>query len=224
MPEQIHTDFKKLLLALFNGTNTRPTTIYMGLRIDSPGAANTLASISELGAVTPAGYSRIAIATSSIANGTTGNDALLTIPQQSFPAFTATPSPNLATHWFLCNAAGGTTGSLYASGPLNPGAVNGTLQSAALSGQPVISILTTLATSLLAGDYLNLGTACTNNKEVVQISYFGVASAGVTPVTLVANLTFAHPLGEAWNRDGSTRAYSTGYTEQVTASLQLTSV
>lgn len=224
MPEQIHTDFKRLLLALFNGTGTRPVTIYMGLRIDSPGATNTLSSISELGSVTPAGYSRIAITTSSITNSTTGNDAVLAIPQQSFPAFTATPSPNLATHWFLCSAASGTTGSLYASGPLNPGEVSGTLQSAASSGQPVISILTSLATLLLNGDYLNIGTACKNNKEVVQVFSFGVASAGVTPVTLAANLTFTHPLGEVWNRDGSSRAYYSTYTEKVTASIQMTSV
>jgi hypothetical protein len=226
MPQIIYKDFKNLLFDLFIGTGTRPVTIYMGLRTDGPGAANTLASVSEIGSfasdgVTSSGYVRKPLTTSAMTRSTSGAISTLSMAQVTFPSFTAIPNPNSATHWFLCSALSGTTGSLYASGPLNPAVVTGLLSAAAAAGQPVLSMPTSIATSLLVYDYLNLGSACANNAEIVQIASFGTASGSNTPVTLVQNLVYLHPSGESFNRDGSLRVYPIGYVEKVTASLQL---
>jgi hypothetical protein len=219
MPQIIHTDFKKLLFELFNGSATRPTTIYAGLRTNTPSGADTLASVSE---IVGGGYARVALTGASAADSVSGNDWKIIIPVQTFAAFTSAPTTNGATHWFLCSPASGATGNLYASGPLNPAVVAGTLSAASASGSNVISVLTSIASSLNVNDFLNLGTVCGSNLALVQVSSFGTASGGNTPITLSAALSAAHPNGEAFNRDGSTRVYVAGYQESVSITLLLT--
>ena len=227
----MHTDLKSLLARLFNGNTaaTRPPTLYLGLRTDAPAAGDTLATVNG-NEIAGGSYARVAVANTAgaapaIPDAASGNDWQLSLPATNFPPFTAPPVPNAATHWFLTDQAAGYAGKLYASGPLNPAAVSSTLQAAAASGQAVIAVTNAVAASLLATDYVLVGTVGTGATQergrILTVGAADSAGAGKANVTLAANLASAHASGEPVSRDGKTRTYDAGATEMVTASLVL---
>lgn len=238
MPQMLHTDFKTLLARLFNGNtaSTRPATLYLGLRTDKPAAGDTLATVTST-EVSGGGYARVAIPNTAGASPTipdavaNTNDWALNLPATAFAAFSGPPTTNGATHWFLTDQASGTSGKLFASGPLNAAAVTDTI-SGALTGGTSTSF--TAATSgqaakIGAGDYLWLGTSSLttgggNSSAAGTEELVKVASVSGSVITLTAAVVNNHASGEAWSRDGSTRTYAAGFTETVTASLLLASM
>lgn len=225
MPQIIHTSFKQLLFDLFLGTATRPITIYMGLRTNDPYAADTLGSVTEIAG---GGYSRVPIASSSLSDGMDKViDYYLTIPTQAFGAFTTIPSPNGATHWFLCDAASGATGKMYASGPLTPGANPGTLSAAVAVNASSFTTTTAVAAALSIGDFIQLGaedvisgSTVIDTNETVKIISLGTPSGGVVVVGTTPTL-YAHPTSEAFARVGATRVYQVSDVQKVSAALIL---
>ncbi len=219
----VHKDWKMTLLQLFTGALAQaalPATIYMGLRVDTPAPGDTLATISG-NEVAGAGYARVAITRSaaSLPDAATGNDWQIALAQQAFPAFTGPPSPNGATHWFITDQATGYAGKLYHSGPLNPAAVAATLSAAAAAAATTLTIPAASAALLNVADYLLVGTTGTSaDQERVKVS---AVNTGTGVVTLAAGLVNAHASGEPVTRDGSTRNYQSGYSEQVTVAIQL---
>jgi hypothetical protein len=233
VPQQIHSALKKFWAQSLNGNTgiiARPGTLYLGLRTDAPGAGDTLATVQE---VSGGGYARAAIANTAgaspaVPDGASGNDWQLAIPATSFPQFTGAPSANGATHWFLCDAAAGTAGNLFASGPLNPATVTDTLQAASASATTTITITPAKAALLNPGDFLYVGTNSVTagtgftagDEERVKVASI---NTGTGVVTLTAGLANAHASGEAVSRDGCTRNYTSGMTETVTATILLSS-
>jgi hypothetical protein len=236
MPSKIHLDLRQAEAQAFNGVlamgTALGTTMYLGLRNDTPVDSDTLSTLSTT-EIVGGGYARVAITINStnFPDSASGFDRLISILQQSFAAFTGTPTTNGATHWFLCNAASGTTGKLWASGPLQNATVVSTIQAAAAAGQAVISVTNAIAVTLNPFDYLYVGTGTTTgyagDQERKQIATGGIGAAnsggaGFANITLSANLASAHASGEPVSRDCCVRTYASGYVEQVTPSLLFT--
>ncbi|MCW3060593.1 MAG: hypothetical protein JWQ02_2414 [Capsulimonas sp.] len=225
MPQFVFPDWTKLFPQLFNGTllqSALPATVYAGILSSSvtPTAADTLSTYNG-GEITGGGYARLAITRNSTnfpdSAGTAPAWQLVT-PTQSFAAFTGNPTVNNGRHIFLTDQASGYSGKLYTVSPMNPAAVSSTLQASAASAQAVVKLTNTIAASLNTTDWLAIGTVGTSaNQEFRQITTIGAidsGGAGLTNVTLTANLTSAHASGEPVYRDGVTRVYSAGITQQ----------
>jgi hypothetical protein len=119
-----HTEGRRVYNQIFNGTITRPASVWVGLRIcDGAGgrpadaaAGDTLSSnLSEVGA--GVGYARAEIVnnTTNVPETAVGADSRLTYAQQTF-TFTGTVSS--ITHAFICTSSDA-TGKLLASAPLS---------------------------------------------------------------------------------------------------------
>lgn len=224
MPKFVHPAFPALLLKMLNGTAARPDFVYMGLRTNAPQAYDNQASVTELSG---GGYVRSKIPTSSlVVNSST--DPVMTIPQQLF-GFTGFADG--ATHWFLCDTLSSTSGNLYASGPLNPTGFSATLTAPLAAGATSLVLPTATVTSRLVSvaDYLNfglpcasIGSGCGSTQELVKITAVGADSGGNTAITFTPT-GFAHPSGEAYNRDGCTRYYVAGYTDRINAAIMFQS-
>lgn len=222
MPQAVLPAFRKLVVDVFLSA-TRPVNLYMGLSVGAPVDMISLVEVSAFDVSSrPTGYARQTITLSSITNPGAAASALI-LPTVSFPAFTQVPIPatNQATHWFVCDALTGTAGKLYAYGPLNPAVVTGVLAAAATTGQTVISMATSTASSLSAKDFLYIGTVCGGDLELLQVVSIGTASGANTPVTISYSLGYVHAIGTAFNRDGATRVYAIGFSETVNASIGL---
>ncbi|MGI4789502.1 MAG: phage tail fiber protein [Janthinobacterium lividum] len=218
MPAVIYPAFEQLLLDLFLSKVAAPTTLYLGL------AAGT----TEIGATDgnghASGYVRQAVAVSGLSDGAGGGGYQLTFPTAAFPAFTAVPNPNGATNWFISSALTG--GTLYFSGPLNPAVVTGNLTVAIASGSLQITLPSAISSQFMVGDILALGSTCAGDLEYAGIVSLGTVSGGNQTAQVSVppgsqGFAHAHPVGEAYSRDGATRIYTVGFVETVSAALQL---
>ena len=222
MPQIVYPQWKKEFAQIWNGSlapSALPSTLYLGLLAGTPGIANTLSSLNGY-EIAGGSYARIAIARNAVsfADTATGYDWQYSIPLQTFPRFSATPSPNGAAHWFLCDQVSGYAGNLYATGPLNPAAISTTLSAAAAAGANTITIPAAQSALLSANDWLLIGTTGNFNPNQQLIGVSGAnASTGV--VTLAGSLIAAHVISEPVTRDGATRFYGIGDIEKVTSLL-----
>ena len=223
MPQIVYPQWKKELAQLWNGVmlpSDLPATLYLGLRGGQPATTDRLATVSEIAG---GGYARVAIArnVTNFADAAAAADWQYTIPQQVFPTFTGAPSPNGATHWFLCDQATGTTGHLYACGQLVPGPLQSALSAASSVGDTTITVPVAMAAALGVGDYLLIGTTGNFNPNQEGHTIINInASTGVIQFQFgLTGLTNAHVTGEPVIRDYSVRYYSGGGVEKVTLSL-----
>lgn len=220
MPQVIHTNLKSILLNLFLAKVTAPSVIYMGLRVDIPNATDKLSTAVD---IVGGGYARALIDPTVLAVTTSGTDALLVVPRVTFPSFTGVPTINGATHWFLCSVLSGYVGDLYASGPLNPAVATCLPALPVTPGDSGVSVVVGAQAVFSVGDYLNFGTKCGNNQETLKIASFTTAVvSGNVIIRMASRFLYAHAATETVVRDGCTRTYSAGYTETVTATLQVT--
>jgi hypothetical protein len=118
-----HTDGQTHRLAILNGSQTKTTNVYIGLRIcdglsarpADANVADTLASnLSEVSA-TGTGYARIAVAWTAGTLTVSGSDAVLTFPSV---IFNFTGGVANATHMFIATTPDN-TGHLLYSVPLS---------------------------------------------------------------------------------------------------------
>lgn len=86
-------------------------SLYLGLATSAPSAGSTLASVAEH--TTTGGYARKQLTSANLV--VTGNNVNAATPVRWGTGITLTS----ATHWFLCNAASGTSGKLIAYGALS---------------------------------------------------------------------------------------------------------
>ena len=215
MPAVIYPKFEKLLLQLFTGASgvIAPTNIYIGLSL----SGNEVTATDGQNPPSTTGYSRLAVPVSALTVSSSGTT--LTIQTQTW-TFTATPSQPKADTWF---AADQMTGSgYYFSGPLNPSPVSGTLSASITAYTYSMTVPTSVAAQLAVGDVLKLGSSCAKTLEYVTITSIGMDNGGST--VLAVNFPgYAHPAGEAFSRDGSTRTYSAGWIETLNASVNIAS-
>lgn len=123
---RIHSAGRTWFAQLLNKAISQPTTLYLGLRqLDGSGGhpadsadADTLTSNLQEVSTSSTGYARQAITVDStnLAASVSGGNALITIAQQTFGAFTATVTG--ITHWFLASTSDN-TGVLIGSGALS---------------------------------------------------------------------------------------------------------
>lgn len=117
-----HTDGANHLFGILNGSQTKTTNVYLGLRVldglsARPADANIADTLtSNLSEVSTAatGYGRVAIAWTAGVLSTVGGDAVITFPAQ---IFNFTGSVTDATHAFLCTTID-SSGRLLTSVPL----------------------------------------------------------------------------------------------------------
>ena len=220
MPEFVYPPWKRDLAQLWNGTAgyAPPAFLYMGLRTGLPTAGDALSSLSAV-EIAGGGYARVAIArnTTNFPATTTGSDWQYILPYQIFPTFSAAPSPNGATHFFLCDQSSGYSGNLYACGPLNPSAVSTTLSATAAAGATLINVPAVQASLLNINDWVLLGTTgnFNPNQERVQVAAINTSTGDLT----ISALAAGHVAGEPMSRDGSVKTYAANDLQYVRATF-----
>lgn len=231
MPNIAHLYWKQLEAKLFNGSGTRPATLYMGLRVNVPKATDTMASVVEIGTATPGGYVRqtIPVSAGNLVATQSGNDWILTLALQTFPIFTASPSPNGATHWFLTDTPSGASGNLYASGPITAGNFSEKLFASIAAGATQFDAYTTGASPSMisAGDSFSIGTPGNPNYEIVtatSVSYTPNPPTNYSSSHWIigAAITQAHLADEPISRDSIVHNYLIGDTQRISATLRYT--